>query len=140
MLQTSDVTEDFTPTLFLYDEVFENVLDCCTVTLDEPGETKGACETEGAGETEGTGETEGAGGFEDMDGDVVEEDAMVAPPGYVYVPVLVPRGWLSAMGGEDPLETWQDYKGFIRQEIQHQRRDERQEAREEAKQEAKEAR
>ena len=75
-----------------------------------------------------------------MDGDEVEEDMMVAPPGFVYIPALVPEGWLSAMGGEESLETWQDYKGFIRQQMQNQRRDERQEAREEAKQEAKEAR
>ena len=64
---------------------------------------------------------------------MVDEDMMVAPPGFVYIPVLVPEEWLSSMGGEEALETWQDIKGFIRQQMQNQRRDERQKAREEAK-------
>ena len=41
-----------------------------------------------------------------MDGDMVDEDMMVAPPGFVYIPVLVPEEWLSSMGGEEALETW----------------------------------
>ena len=120
-------------TLFLFSYSTWDFIECCTITLDASTETEGAGDSEGAGQTEGAGETEGTGGTEGMDGDVVEGDEMVAPPGYVYVPVLVPKEWLSAMGGEDPLETWKDYKGFIRQEIKNQRRDERQEAREKAK-------
>ena len=119
--------------IFLWDDNAGEVVQCCAVTLDAPsdsGETEGSSETGGSSGTSGSsetggsgetgaggetgeggetiegGETEQTGETEEEGGDVVEEDAMVAPPGFVYMPVLVPEGWLSAMGGEESLETW----------------------------------